>query len=464
MLYAYVEGDIDYEYCKKGEEEKKSVFNHYLFSFGNSSFFEFSRKDDLINKNKSYSWNARNSSAEKIKIIVGNYHAKFSSGMILSRLNSSSDNPFLSSTFRTQSTPFLPESNANNDDSLFGSAINCSFIDIENLKLTAHLFYSDKKTYVTSEDYENNETDRSYLSLNSSEGAKNEEVISSKISGGSMCFGYDLLKLNVNGLWSLAESRSERLSSEGNDYYSAFSAYFSFGVKQSEIFSEISFNRSKDNGIIETLSYQYGLKHSERNYMISFVGKNISENIYLPFGSPYRGKSPSVQNTFSGYLYIMDKIKTGAEIVQTQYKKMNQSETHSIDEKVFTDIEILNNIYINGEYCRRKYYWKTDEVEDSFSTEVKIYFKYLEMNYLFARNDDRKKIKSEIETRSIRSFAANIYYVGVFGNDSYYSARNNISLSMKYLSKNISSAVSLNKGFGKGQKYTKFIFSISGLI
>ncbi|HPJ15642.1 MAG TPA: hypothetical protein PLJ39_11280, partial [Spirochaetota bacterium] len=50
MLFPFVEGDLDYEYYKKGSEEKKSMFSHLLFSFGSSSFFDFSRKDDLISK------------------------------------------------------------------------------------------------------------------------------------------------------------------------------------------------------------------------------------------------------------------------------------------------------------------------------------------------------------------------------------------------------------------------------
>jgi len=464
MLFPFVEGDLDYEYYKKGSEEKKSMFSHLLFSFGSSSFFDFSRKDDLISKKNTYSWNARISSADKIKIIAGNYHAKFSSGMILSRLNSTSNNPFLSSTLRTQSYPFLPESNANKDDSLFGSAISCSVIEFEDIEIKTHVFYSDKKTYITSGEYEDNETHRSYLSLNSSEGSDQEEVASSKISGGSICFAYELLKINVNGLYSLTESSSERLKSDGYDYYSAASIYFSFGIKQSEIFSEMCFSNSRDNCYVDTFSYQYGMKHVEKKYMISFVGKNISEKIYLPFGSPCGGKSPSAQNMFSGYLYVTDKIKTGAEIVQTQYKKMSQSETHLIDEKIFADIEIMKNIYINGDYCRTKYYWKTDEISEALSAEAKLYSKYISMNYSFSKNDDRKKIKSEIETRSLKAFSANMYYVRILGKDSYYSTHDNVSLSMKYTNKNITSAVSFTKGFGRGQNYNRFLFSISGLI
>ena len=463
MLFSAVEGDLDYEYYKKGTEEKKRIFSHLLFSFGSSSFFDFSRKDDLINKNNTYSWNARVSAADKIKILAGNYHAKFSSGMMMSRLNSSSNNPFLSSTIRTQSSPFLPESNANNDDSLFGSAVDYSLIDLKDIKLRTHVFYSDKKTYITSDEYEKNETHSSYLSLNSSDITDKEEAISSKMSGCSVCFSYDLMTINVNGLYSLAESSSERVKSDGYDYYSAASIYFSFGIKQSEIFTEMCFSNSRDSCYFETFSYQYGMKHVEKKYMISFVGKNISDKIYLPFGSPFEGKSPSVQNSFAGYLYMTDKIKTGAEVIQTRYKKMIQSETHLIDEKVFTDIEIVKNVYINGEYCRTRYYWQTDEVSDSLSAETKLYFKYVTMNYSFSKNDVRRKIKSEIETRSLNAFCANAYYVYVFGEDSYYSAQKNIFLSMKYVNKKVTSAVSIAKGFGKGQNYTRFIFSISGL-
>ncbi len=464
MLFSFVEGDMDYEYSKKGSEEKKNIFSHLLFSFGSSAFFDFSRKDDLNRKENTYSWNARINSADRIKILAGNYHAKFSSGMILSRLNSASNNPFLSSTIRTQSDPFLPESNANITDSLFGSAVSYSIIDLDDSKLKIHMLYSDKKSYIASFEYDENETTRSYLSLNSSEKSDREEIVSSKISGYSLCFGYHLLRINVNGLYSLAESSSGRLYSQGNDYYSASSLYLSFGIKQSEIFTEMCFSRSKDCCFAETLSYQYGMKHVEKKYMISFVGKNISEKINLPFGSPCRGKSPSVQNIFSGYLYMTDKIKTGSEIEQTQYKKMSQSETHLVDEKVFAEIEIAKNIYIKGDYCRTKYYWKTDEVSDSLSAETKLYLKYMALNYSFSKNEARKKIKCEIETRSLKAFCANMYYVCVLGKDSYYSAQNNVFLSTKYMYKNITSAVSYTKGFGKGNNYTKFIFSISGLI
>ena len=86
------------------------------------------------------------------------------------------------------------------------------------------------------------------------------------------------------------------------------------------------------------------------------------------------------------------------------------------------------------------------------------------MNYSFSKNDDRKKIKSEIETRSLKAFSANMYYVRILGKDSYYSTHDNVSLSMKYTNKNITSAVSFTKGFGRGQNYNRFLFSISGLI
>ncbi|HQE60465.1 MAG TPA: hypothetical protein PLA54_14850, partial [Spirochaetota bacterium] len=59
---------------------------------------------------------------------------------------------------------------------------------------------------------------------------------------------------------------------------------------------------------------------------------------------------------------------------------------------------------------------------------------------------------------------ANMYYVCVLGKDSYYSAQKNVFISTKYMYKNITSAVSYTKGFGKGQNYTRFLFSISGLI
>lgn len=464
MLLSFVDGDMDYEYSKKGSEEKKNIFSHFLFSFGSSSFFDYSRKSDMINKKNSYSWNARISSADRIKILAGNYHAKFSSGMILSRLNSASNNPFLSSTMRTQSDPFLPETNANINDSLFGSAISYSIMNLDSVKLKIHMFYSDKKSYITSSEYEENETNRSYLSLNSSDVLDKEEIVSSKISGYSLCFSYQLLKINVNGLYSLAESSSGRLYSQGNDHYSASSLYLSFGIKQSEIFTEMCFSSSEDICSAETLSYQYGMKYVEKKYMISFVGKNMSEKINLPFGSPCRGKTPSMQYSFAGYLYMTDKIKTGAEIEQTQYKKMSQSETHLINEKIFGEIEVVKNLYINGDYCRTKYYWKTDEVSDALSAEMKLFLKHVVLNHSFSKNDARKKIKSEFETRSLNAFCANMYYVCILGKDSYYSTRNNLSLSTKYTYKKITSSLSYTKGFGKGQKYTRFVFSISGLI
>ncbi|MBP8081714.1 MAG: hypothetical protein KAZ87_00795 [Spirochaetes bacterium] len=463
-LYGYFSGETDFEFFKKGNEEKRSLFSHILFNYENSSYFEFSRKDNLIDREHLYSWNARTSSGDRFKIIAGNYHAKFSSGMILSRMNSASSNPFLSSVLRTQKNPFLPESNANSDDSLFGSAISCSLFDLEELFLSVHMFYSDKKTYITFKDYEENETGRSLLSLHSSEGTKKEEIISSKLSGGSFCVGYDLLKININGLYSLVECGYERISSDGYDSYSAVSSYLSFGIKQSEIFSEICFSNSRDDDFSKTLSFQYGLKHSEKKYMISFIGKNLSETIYLPFGSPCGGKTPSVQYSFSGYVYMIDEIKSGAEIVQSRYKELNQSETHQIDEKVYMEIALGKKINLSGDYCRRKYYWKTDDDSDSFSAESSIYFKYIVLSSSFAKNDECKKIKNELETRSIKNISADLCYVHVLGDDSYYPADKNISLSFKYVSKGISSAVGWKRGFGKGEKYSRFLFSLSGLI
>lgn len=464
ILFCIMQTETDFEYFKKGEEERKSILNHFLFGFGNSAFFEFARKDDLINKDNSYAWNARISSNDKVKIIVGNYHAKFSSGMILSRLNSSSDNPFLSSALRTQKTPFIPESNANKDDSLFGSALSYTLFDLDDVFLSAHVFYSDKKAYITLDDYEENDTKRSYLSINSSEGTKKEEVISAKISGASLCFGYDLLKLNVNSLYSLAECGSERISSEGNNSYSAVSSYLSFGVKQSELFTEICFCNSNDNNYSKTISYQYGMKHADKKYLLSFIGKNISENLYVPFGSPCGGKTPSIQNSFLGYLYMIDEIKSGAEIVQTRYKQLNQSETHIVDEKIFTEISLGKRIILNGDFCRRKYYWKTNEYSDSLSGEAMIYFNYIIISSTFAKKDQIKKSKNVFEIRPVKNMSGDLSYVRIFGEDSYYPARDNISISVKYVSKNISSAVSYKKGFGNGEKYYKFLFSLSGLL
>ena len=464
ILFAFVETETDFEYFKKGEEERKSILNHFLFGFGNSAFFEFARKDDLLKKDNSYTWNARMSSNDKVKIIAGNYHAKFSSGMILSRLNSSSDNPFLSSALRTQKTPFIPESNTNKDDSLFGSAFSYTLFDLDDLFLSAHVFYSDKKSYITIDDYEENETERSYLSINSNEGSKKEEVISAKISGASICFGYDLLKLNVNGLYSLAECGSERISYEGNKSYSAVSSYISFGVNQSEIFTEICFCNSNQNDYSKTTSYQYGMKHADKKYMISFIGKNISEKLYVPFGSPCGGKTPSVQNSFLGYIYMIDEIKIGNEIVQTRYKQLNQSETHIIDEKIFTEISLGKRIFLNGDFCRRKYYWKTNEYSDSLSGEVMIYFIDIIVSSTFAKNDQMKKSKSVLEIRPLKNMSADLSYVRIFGEDSYYPARDNISISAKYVSKSISSVVSFKRGFGNGEKYYKFNFSFSGLL
>ena len=462
---AYTECESGYVYLKKGGAETQNSSARIVISPCDGTAFEFSKKDSYSDQDEgksSMAWNLRTGKPEFLFVTAGNYHAKFSSGLILSRINSSLTNPFLSSSLRAAVSPFVPESNAAEDDSLFGLGLSFSPNSGGGISPYIHLFHSFKKSFVLEKEYDENETDRNILSLTTSVGSKKESPVSVHLSGASVCAGCGVFRLSLNGITAQTNSYSGRIRFKNSDRYSVCSMYLSAGTLKSEIFCEIAAVLSEESRK-NVFPYQCGLKHTGSGFQVSFVRKSIPFESYLPFGSPCGGKTPSVMNVFRGYLFFLPELKAGGEIVQTEYLKESLSRTHSLEESVFAEYRLFERIILEAGMVRIENYAAEREVSKKYTSTLKIYFKWLIIENSLCKSKTELKLRSEAEFKCLSPVVLKLNYVNVKGSDQYYETKHNLSSSVGFVSKDVSILVRLNTGFGDGTRYSGCGFSISSI-